>query len=95
MHSYAVTWLAFAASSAFAYTIHDAAKIHNSRDITDSIEDAYDFVVVGGGLAGLIMGGRLSEESDHSVLVIEAGGNGDDYRDMISMSNEDSARIHR
>lgn len=33
----------------------------------------FDFVIVGGGLAGLVLGARLSEDLDTSVLVIESG----------------------
>ncbi|KAI1440858.1 putative GMC oxidoreductase [Annulohypoxylon stygium] len=33
----------------------------------------FDFVIVGGGLAGLVLGACLSEDSDTTVLVIEAG----------------------
>lgn len=47
------------------------------------ISDSYDFVVVGGGQAGLVLGGRLAEDTNHTVLVLESGGDGDDYRKRI------------
>lgn len=33
----------------------------------------FDFIIVGGGLAGLVLGARLSEDPDTSVSVIESG----------------------
>ncbi|KAG0156170.1 hypothetical protein PDIDSM_3347 [Penicillium digitatum] len=47
------------------------------------INDAYDFVIVGGGQAGLVLGARLSENKNHTVLVLESGGNGDEFRKRI------------
>ncbi|KAK5942337.1 hypothetical protein PMZ80_004900 [Knufia obscura] len=35
--------------------------------------DTFDYVVVGGGTAGLVVATRLSEDADASVLVLEAG----------------------
>jgi choline dehydrogenase len=39
------------------------------------IQDSYDYVIVGGGTSGAVLAGRLSEDKDKSILVIEAGGN--------------------
>ena len=41
--------------------------------IDRATEKEYDYVVVGGGTSGCVVANRLSEDSDVSVLVIEAG----------------------
>lgn len=43
--------------------------------VEDFTRQPYDFVICGGGTAGLVLAARLSENPDVTVAVIEAGGN--------------------
>lgn len=38
-----------------------------------SVVDFFDYIIVGGGTAGLTVADRLTEDADIKVLVIEAG----------------------
>jgi hypothetical protein len=50
-----------------------APQIMATTKLTDFIQTPFDFLIVGGGTAGLVLANRLSEESGIEVGIIEAG----------------------
>jgi hypothetical protein len=51
-----------------------ATALYSNSFGVPAVNATYDYVVVGGGTAGLTIAARLAEDSDVSVAVIEAGG---------------------
>ena len=59
-------------------------QIYHNRGLSRTTwRPSYDFVVVGGGTAGSIVAGRLSENVNVNVLLLEAGGPIQITSDMI------------
>ncbi|KAJ7098596.1 GMC oxidoreductase-domain-containing protein, partial [Mycena belliarum] len=73
--------LLLAASAAHA----SSPRKRSTTDPTQLSGKTFDFVVVGGGTAGLALAGRLAEWTNITVAVIEAGGDGTDVRDQITV----------
>lgn len=51
-----------------------ASSLYSNSFGVPGLNATYDYIVIGGGTAGLTIAARLAEDSNVSVAVIEAGG---------------------
>ncbi|KAL1651814.1 hypothetical protein SLS61_005185 [Didymella pomorum] len=71
--------VAFAAALPFVVAIPAVRR----DDVSSVKDETYDYVIVGGGLTGLVVANRLSEDKSRSVLVLETGAITEDINTII------------
>ncbi|KAF8207871.1 hypothetical protein K438DRAFT_1814488 [Mycena galopus ATCC 62051] len=70
---------------AFTAVYATSPRRRSTTDFTQLSGKTFDFVIVGGGTAGLALAGRLAEWTNITVAVIEAGTDGTEYADQINI----------
>jgi choline dehydrogenase len=67
-----------ASSEPYTHTEEFAQRVRvNQAKLTSELKPHYDFVVCGSGSSGSVVARRLAENSNVSVLLLEAGGSDD------------------
>ncbi|KAJ7724738.1 hypothetical protein DFH07DRAFT_854638 [Mycena maculata] len=77
------TCLLLVAASTLAYAASPQKR--STTDPTQLSGKTFDFVIVGGGTAGLALAGRLAEWTNITIAVIEAGADGTEVEDQITI----------
>ncbi|EOR03672.1 hypothetical protein J056_003129 [Wallemia ichthyophaga EXF-994] len=75
-------------ASAFPFSQFNQFKRSVITDANQVNDQTFDYVIAGAGIGGLVTANRLTEDENTRVLVIEAGGQGDDVRDRIDIPAE-------
>ncbi|KAJ7181580.1 hypothetical protein C8R43DRAFT_273227 [Mycena crocata] len=83
MHPHLSLTVLAAASAAAASSSHPHRR--STTNPSDLSGKTFDFIIVGGGTAGLALAGRLAEWSNITVAVIEAGSDGTEFADQIAV----------
>ena len=69
--------------SAYVGEVHNYTRRATTGNGWDIDGKSFDYVIVGGGTAGLVLANRLSADGSNSVAVIEAGPSGYEDNDKF------------